>query len=711
MYTLNYKQNRRKKADSCVVTSKPTHSLTPVQFMLAWILATVIATCTIPAIPVAALQIETEIEQTIDDMGGKESLTDVEDVVEALRQLVSNPVNINRASMDDLLQLPSINIRLAQAIIDYREDVKPFENIDELTEVRGIGQVTYGRVRAYVTVGEPAELRRILYSNPKFWTAGGRFEVYSRIQRVVQKQEAYQRTDDSGGYVGNPVKFYQRLRYRSDHLSINMTQEKDPGEKLSTPLGFDYNSWHFSLRNLNKWKTLVAGDYSLRMGQGLILWNGSSFGKGREVINTVHKNEQGIRPYTSAQETDFFSGAAATYGNRIQVTGFYSLRKLTASVVREDTIRFPVNNGYHRTLNELDRRFNTEQKTIGGRVRAELPGGFIGLTGYRNQFDRPVQKGTQPYQQYRFHGKVTTAFSADYRIVAGPFLLFGEAGRSQNGGYGLISGAEIEVSEKTTGVLSYRDYGKRFQSIFGTAFGEQTIHPQNESGLYAGLKHKFSSSFEISGYYDRFRFPAPRFLTRQPSKGHEWLALLDYQPNRQTNIYLQIRMKTRGEEYSTVDEFGDVERIPDESKKLNLRLHFSHQIHPKLRIRSRMEIVRARPVMNDRETGLLIYQDFRFTPAETLTIDARFTIFETEGFQSRVYQFENDLLYVLSNSMLFDRGQRFYLLINWQTTDWLRFWLKTSISIYSNRSTVGSGLTQIDGNRRSDVGFQARVLF
>ncbi|MEX0771135.1 MAG: helix-hairpin-helix domain-containing protein [Balneolaceae bacterium] len=658
-----------------------------------------------------ALQTDTEIEQTIDEMGDKDSLPDLEDLVESLRQLAADPVNINRASMDELLQLPSINIRLARSIIHHRKNIKPFENTGELIQVKGIGQVTVSRLLPYVTAGEPAELRRILYTNPRFWTSGDRFEGFSRIQSVVQKQEAYRRGENSGGYVGSPVKYYQRFRYQSDHLSMNLTQEKDPGEKLAGLTRFDFNSWHISVRDLNRWKTVVVGDYSLRMGQGLILWNGTSFGKGRAVIRSVHKKEQGLRPYTSAQETDFFRGIAATYGNRIQITGFYSFRKLTASVVREDTIRFPSNYGYHRTLNELGRRFNTEQVTTGGRIRAELPNGFVGITGLINRFDRPVLKGTQPYQLYDFYGKVNSSFSADFRLATGPFLVYGEAGRSQNGGYGFISGTEIKVSEKTTGVLSYRNYGKRFQPVFGTAFGEQTLQPQNEYGFYAGLKHKLSESFQVSGYVDRFYFPAPRFLTRHPSRGNEWLILLEYQPGKQTEIYLQIRQKKRGEEYSTVDEFGEVERIPDESKRLNTRLHFSRQIHPKFRIRSRLEIVRSRPAATEPEIGFLVYQDFRYTPGDHLTVDARFTLFETEGFNSRVYQFENDLLYVLSNAMLFDHGQRFYLLISWQPADWLRLWFKASISIYSNRSRIGSGPTQIDGNRRSDLGFQARVRF
>jgi hypothetical protein len=109
--------------------------------------------------------------------------------------------------------------------------------------------------------------------------------------------------------------------------------------------------------------------------------------------------------------------------------------------------------------------------------------------------------------------------------------------------------------------------------------------------------------------------------------------------------------------------------------------------------------------------GYLVFQDIRFYVSQNLRVDARATLFNTDDFNSRVYQFENDLLYVLSNTMLFDRGQRMYMLINYSASSWLDFWLKLSTTVYQNRDVISSGNLQIDGNRKSDIGIQARVRF
>ena len=58
------------------------------------------------------------------------------------RFVESAPLNINQASLDDLMTLPGIGPALAQRIIDYRTEHGPFASVEQLERVSGIGAVT-----------------------------------------------------------------------------------------------------------------------------------------------------------------------------------------------------------------------------------------------------------------------------------------------------------------------------------------------------------------------------------------------------------------------------------------------------------------------------------------------------------------------------------------------------------------------------------------
>ncbi len=656
-------------------------------------------------------QIEREIESAIEETDSEESDASLEEVLEFIEELARQPLNINRASADDLMQIPGLGFRLATNIVNYRLANAPFTSIEQLSRVEGIGAATLQRIRPYLTVGSTRETSRDFYLNRRFWTNNGRFEGIMRYQQVLQQQEGYLRPDSLGGFLGSPVKYYQRFRYSSNQVSLNITQVKEPGESLARPTDFDFTSWHIAIRELGRLQQFIVGDYTVAFGQGLLLWNSGAFGKGRDVTHGIAKNERGIRPFTSAQQSNGFRGVAASLGNRFQVTGFYSNRKRTATVAGNGLVNFPADHGLHRTVNEMSRRNNLNQETFGGRLRVQIPVGFIGVSAFHNRFDQEIARGSQHYQRHRFSGNDLYGYSFDYRILAGNSIHFGELAFTGNGGYGLLSGFRLQVGRETDLAIAYRRYHERLQSIFGSAFGEQSGRPGNEHGFYTGLRHSISGTIRVSGYFDHFRFPAPRFQTRQPTSGYDWLGLIEYNPTRDLNLYALIRYKLREHEYSSKDDYGRDIRLLDDQKRTGIRIHAGYQVHPRVRLRTRFDLVRARAAVSEPVWGYLVFQDIRLIVRSNLRIDARITMFDTDGFESRVFQFENDLLYVMSNIMLFDQGQRMYLLIHYQATKWLEFWLKAATTVYENRNVIGSGLNQIVGNIKSDIGIQARMRF
>jgi competence protein ComEA len=64
----------------------------------------------------------------------------------------SIPLDLNRVSMEDLCLIPGIGESLAQEIITYRERRKRFRSIEELKNVRGIGEKKFQSFKTYFII-------------------------------------------------------------------------------------------------------------------------------------------------------------------------------------------------------------------------------------------------------------------------------------------------------------------------------------------------------------------------------------------------------------------------------------------------------------------------------------------------------------------------------------------------------------------------------
>ena len=61
-------------------------------------------------------------------------------------------VNINTASAVDLEALPGIGAKTAARIVDYRQKNGPFKKIEELMNVRGVGEKNFLKLKPQITV-------------------------------------------------------------------------------------------------------------------------------------------------------------------------------------------------------------------------------------------------------------------------------------------------------------------------------------------------------------------------------------------------------------------------------------------------------------------------------------------------------------------------------------------------------------------------------
>ena len=146
--------------------------------------------------------------------------------------------------------------------------------------------------------------------------------------------------------------------------------------------------------------------------------------------------------------------------------------------------------------------------------------------------------------------------------------------------------------------------------------------------------------------------------------------------------------------------------------KKNWRTQVGYKINTAVTIRNRTEIVWFDKRGLAAEQGFLIYFDFLYKPLlKPFSGSIRLQYFETDGYNSRLYAYENDVLYSFSIPVFYDKGYRYYLNINYDFNKKCSFWLKWAQTLYNNKTLVGSGLDEIKGAVKSEFKAQVRYFF
>ncbi|UOQ76117.1 helix-hairpin-helix domain-containing protein [Hymenobacter sp. 5516J-16] len=653
-----------------------------------------------------------------------------EDLYETLLQYYQTPLNLNTASREELRGLLLLSETQITSLLEHRQRNGPLLSLYELQSVEGFDLRTIYRAAPFVaaTTANPNAGRGNLWQRI---THEENNALFLRYERVLQDRPGYAPPDTTrtGGpatrYLGSPNKLL--VRYRVSHskdFSLGFTAEKDAGEQFrwdptTRRYGADFYSAHLVVQERGRLKTLALGDYQLQFGQGLLLSSGLAVGKGAETITTLRRSSVGVRPYSSVLENTFFRGVAATVAltTTVRATAFGSRKRIDASVQQAsdslaDFSEFSSGlllTGFHRTPTELANRQALGETVLGGNVSYNSSGGDlqVGATAVHTQFDKPLQRRDEPYNAFELRGRRNLAVGAHYSYVWHNVLLFGETARSSSGGLGTVNGLLASLAPTVDAALLYRHYDRNFHTLYGNALGENTRNI-NENGMYLGLEVRPVARWEVSAYYDRFRFPWLRYQAGAPSPGHDWLVRVTFSPTKTSLLYAQLRQRTKAYDADTVRPAP----LPVPTRRQSILLFYDASPTPALSLRTRVQGTSYRED-DGRPTrrGYVLAQDVTVQPLRRLRLSARYALFDTDDYDTRQYVFEQDVLYAFSVPALAGQGTRAYLLTQFDINRHLTLWLRYATTHYRHQRTIGSGLEEIQGATRSEVKAQLRYRF
>ena len=661
------------------------------------------------------------IEQLIELISENQEDEDIDftTLFDDLSYYYDNPLDLNTADKESLEKLNFLNDFEINKLLFYRKKNGQIISLYELAALFPTHTVQAILPFVGISTGhgkEKLELSKLF----KY----GKDELFMRIQQIVEEQEGYSAISDSAleanpnnRYLGNPVKLYARYRYRyRDRVSFGITGEKDAGEEFLNghqKNGFDYYSAHLFLKDVFGFKHLAVGDYQLQIGQGLTFWSGRAFNKSADAVN-IKKSPSVLRPYVSADENNFLRGGAATYAlDNISLTAFYSHKSIDANLTVDtsETDEVAVSSlqisGFHRTPAEIEDAEAIKESYFGGHLKFKSSNLSLGVTAVRFQLEGDLNRNLRLYNQFEFSSNQNTNLGFNYNYLLKHINFFGEVARSESGGMAYLNGALIKAGSYIDVSVLHRNYQKEYQNIHANGFSESS-NSLNEQGLYLGFTAKPAKYFILTGYYDQFRFPWLRFRVDAPSTGVDYLAQLTYTPSRKIEMYVRYKNETK-----SINEYNELNQTNGlvATSKQNIRFNVAYALGYGIKLKSRFEKVILH-TNGERETGSLIFQDifyrFRKTP---LSVIARYALFSTASYDSRIYAYENDVLYAFSVPAYSDVGNRSYLVVKYSASRKMDFWLKLSRTNWKNGEENGSGLNVINSPNRTEVKAQMRLRF
>lgn len=656
-------------------------------------------------------------EQQLENLTGQqEGETEDDSYLQSLIQLQKNQINLNNAEENELHELKLLSDLQIQSLLRYRRLLGNFISIYELQAVPLFSIETIKQILPYVRVGNAVTLSMDM----KQRLTGGQHSILFRSQQVLEKSKGFTRADSIvNSYPGSSQRLFFRYKYvYRNLLQFGVTGDKDAGEQFfkgRQKSGFDFYSFHLFARKLGIIKLLALGDFTANLGQGLIHWQSLAFKKSAD-ITAVKRQADILRPYNSAGEYNFMRGAGITAGGKhFTVTAFASVRKLDASFKDDSTliengfVSSIASSGYHRTFNEVAKKNTITQTSFGGNVSYNKNGLHVGINAIAFKFSTPLLRDVQPYNQYAIQGREWYNYSLDYSYTFRNFHFFSEAALDKRKSKAFIGGIIAALDPKVDASLVYRNIEKTYQTLYGNAFTEGAF-PTNEKGLFTGISIKPATFLKIDAYADVFSFPWLRYRVYAPTKGTEYLLQIIYKPNKQLEVYSRLRNENKAMNVSGVDS---AIRPIDVNPRINWRLHSSYAISRTVTLRERVELLWFDPHKKDRrQQGFLSYFEARYKPLNTpVSVNSRLQYFKTDSSDSRLYSYESDVLYSYSIPQFTGKGLRYYINVNYDFGRKMTVWFRWAQTIYTDKASISSSLDEIEGNKKSEVKFQAIYNF
>ena len=585
--------------------------------------------------------------------------------IEKLYEIYENPVRINSAGNEEFSRLFFLSDFQAKVLADYINTTGKIVSLYEIANLPGFDKETAMMMKLFISFDETHRNT----ANNSAWRN-------TLLTNVIWKPD-----DVDPAWPGSPVKILSKYRFNAGSFSGGLTAEKDHGEELIAghPPAPDFFSAHFAYDGKGIIRRIIIGDYSARFGQGTNI--NTTFGTGLSLHAPGYMAARSeIRPYTSTDENNFFRGAGVELSEaNLALSLFFSHNSIDATLASSsgssyDFVKSFYPSGLHNTALTRARKDAVTDIAYGANLSYSFERIRIGATWSEDRLSLPVLPQTgDPEKIFGFAGKSNSVYSLYYNSLIDKFLLYGEFSANRSLEYASIQGLTFRPSARLSVNLLYRHYTEGYFSLHGRGPGSSSSNSAGKSilgnFLFEAARHLF-----ISGGSEIREFPWLRYRASSPSYSKKREIRIRYIPVDKLLLEGAYYYRLSTVDCKTTSSIPWLQELITKSFSASCR----YSIYENLTLGTRLYYKFAE---HSSGRGMLLLQDMNYEFSKIpVTLWLRYCLFSTDDWDTRIYVYENDLLYSFNIPALYGRGSRNYMMAGWRISDKAQLRFKYAIS-------------------------------
>lgn len=654
------------------------------------------------------------------------AVVSMEEAYEHLNELAQQPLDVNTVTQEELMQIPGLDQNQINDILEYIHRYGRMRSIEELAMIESIDL----RLRNYLECFLVAE-----DESTKPWYKGEQLrQSLGRVRHslvVTARVPTYYRAGDqrapshtymgdnryAGKYLGDPVSHSLRYSLRvGENVTFNLSGGKSAGEPFfgeHNRWGYDRYAFNFGVTHVGRFSQVVLGHFRGQFGLGLVLNNNFTLGK-QGMLAAVGRRLTAFSPHSSVSDSKHFQGAAVMVRltGRLQLAGFFSYRKIDATLNADSTISSILTSNYHRTPLEMGKKNNSALMAMGAHLSYERRQWGVGISTLYSWLNRELNptysksgeiKPSQLYRQFYPHGNRFWNISSDYHYRYRDLRLNGETAIDKDFHLATINTITWRTSSNLTLMAVQRYYTYQYNALFGSSFSDGGS-VKNESGLYIGARWDISPSIVIEGYTDIAYFPWYKYLVSSSSYSWDNSITGTWNKNSSWSFSLRYRIKMKQRDKTTKNESQEKALLTKYDHRLRLLA-----IYNKERWSLRTQVEGCSLSFDETKKGYIIAQSASYKPTSTLEIYANAAWFNTDDYDSRLYSYERGMRYSFGSTSYYGKGIHAALMLKYQLVSRLTLQGKVGHTRYFDRETIGTAERMIFSSHYTDIELQVGV--